>query len=140
MNKNDQEQTPSTSEKLWKATRHTFSAATFKANQYKQVVQKKIDLGAVHRKIDHLHSELGKQIDDCRAAGHSQILERDDVVQILHKLDSLKKAAALLEEEIESIRTELPPEDQDSAEQAEDIEPETETETDEQKRTDRESE
>ena len=101
----------STSEKLWKATRHTFSSATFRANQYKQIVQKKIDLGAVHKKIDHLHAELGKLIDDCREAGHSQILEREEVKQLLAKLDSLKKAAALLEEEIESIRAESPPEE-----------------------------
>lgn len=108
----DQESHESTSEKLWRATRHTFSSATFRANQYKQVVQKKIDLGAVHKKIDHLHAELGKLIDDCREAGHSQILERDEVVQLLHKLDSLKKAAALLEEEIETIRAEMPPEEE----------------------------
>lgn len=107
----------STSEKIWKATRHTFSAATFRANQYKQVVQKKIDLGAVHKKIDHLHAELGKLIDDCREAGHSQILERDEVEQLLHKLDSLKKAAALLEEEIETIRAEMPPEEEPKPEQ-----------------------
>jgi len=107
----EQNSQESTSEKLWRATRHTFSSATFRANQYKQVVQKKIDLGAVHKKIDHLHAELGKLIDDSREAGHSQILERDEVVQLLHKLDSLKKAAALLEEEIETIRAELPPED-----------------------------
>ena len=106
----------STSEKLWKATRHTFSAATFRANQYKQIVQKKIDLGAVHKKIDHLHAELGKLIDDCREAGHSQILEREDVGQLLSNLDSLKKAAALLEEEIESIRAESPPEDEPKVE------------------------
>lgn len=102
------EEQGSRSEKIWRATRRTFSSATFRANQYKQVVQKKIDLGAVHKKIDHLHAELGKLIDDCREAGHNQIMERDEVIQLLHKLDSLKKAAALLEEEIESIRSELP--------------------------------
>ena len=103
----NQENAESTSEKLWRATRHTFSAATFRANQYKQVVQKKIDLGAVHKKIDQLHSELGKLVDDCREAGHTHILEREEVAQLLQRLDSLKKAAALLEEEIEAIRGEV---------------------------------
>jgi len=111
----DQEQqTPenraSTSEKLWRATRKTFSSATFRANQYKQVVQKKIDLGAVHKKIDQSHAELGKQVDDCREAGLDNILERAEVMRLLEKLDSLKKAAALLEEEITAIRAELPSE------------------------------
>jgi len=110
-NQNNQENHETTSEKLWRATRHTFTAATFRANQYKQIVQKKIDLGAVHKKIDQLHSELGKLIDDCREAGHPQILEREEVVQLLNKLDNLKKAAALLEEEIEAIRAEEPPEE-----------------------------
>lgn len=105
------EEQETASEKIWKATRKTFSSATFRANQYKQVVQKKIDLSAVHKKIDQLHSELGKAIDDLREAGHTTILERDEVVQLLHKLDSLKKAAALLEEEIATIRSELPPEE-----------------------------
>lgn len=99
-------------EKIWKATRRTFNSATFRANQYKQIVQKKIDLGAVHKKIDHLHSELGKLIDDCHDAGYDNIMERDEVVQLIHKLDSLKKAAALLEEEIASIRAEEPPEEE----------------------------
>jgi uncharacterized membrane protein len=111
-----QESHVSTSEKLWNATRHTFSAAAFRANQYKQIVQKKIDLGAVHKKIDHLHAELGKLIDDCSEAGHSRILEREEVGQLLSKLDSLKQAAALLVEEIESIRAETPPEDAPKAE------------------------
>lgn len=100
------------SEKIWRATRRTFSSATFRANQYKQIVQKKIDLGAVHKKIDHLHAELGKMIDDHRDAGHSNILEQDEVAQLLQKMDSLKKAAALLEEEISSIRAEMPPEEE----------------------------
>ncbi|MDT8421008.1 MAG: hypothetical protein RQ754_11300 [Desulfuromonadales bacterium] len=105
----------SRSEKIWRATRRTLSSATFRANRYKHVVQKKIDLGAVHKKIDQLHAELGKMIDDCREAGHGQILERDEVVQLLHKLDSLKKAAALVEEEIEIIRSEMPPEEEPEA-------------------------
>ncbi|PLX93024.1 MAG: hypothetical protein C0619_04965 [Desulfuromonas sp.] len=110
----------SRSEKIWRATRRTISSATFRANQYKYVVQKKIDLGAVHKKIDQLHAELGKMIDDCREAGHSQIMERDEVVQLLHKLDSLKKAAALLEEEIETIRSEMPPAEELDEDQAND--------------------
>lgn len=115
----NQEAHESKSEKIWKATRRTFSSATFRANQYKQIVQKKIDLGAVHKKIDHLHSELGKLIDDCHDAGYDNIMERDEVSQLIHKLDSLKKAAALLEEEIASIRAEEPPEEELGEEQPE---------------------
>lgn len=124
----NQEHHESKSEKIWKATRRTFNSATFRANQYKQIVQKKIDLNAVHKKVDHLHSELGKLIDDCHDAGYDNILERDEVVQLIHKLDSLKKAAALLEEEIVSIRTEEPPEEtqEEHTEETEEIKQETE--------------
>lgn len=108
-----QENHEKTSEKIWRATRRTFSSATFRANQYKQIVQKKIDLNAIHKKIDHLHADLGKAIVDLREAGHREILERDEIVKLLEKMDSLKKAAALLEEEISTIRAELPPEEED---------------------------
>ena len=33
-----------TTEKIWGSTKHAWSTATFKANQYKKLVQKKIDL------------------------------------------------------------------------------------------------
>jgi len=47
-------QDPKTSEKLLQATRQALNTASFRANQYKQVVQKKIDLGAIQRKIEQL--------------------------------------------------------------------------------------
>lgn len=115
----EQENHEKTSEKIWRATRRTFSSATFRANQYKQIVQKKIDLNAIHKKIDHLHAELGKMIDDLYEAGHAGILKREEVVKLLQKLDSLKKAAALLEEEIGTIRAEMPPEELSTADSAE---------------------
>ena len=58
-----------TTEKIWDSTVHAFSTATFRANQYKKLVQKKIDLSALHKKISATHADLGKLIDDLREAG-----------------------------------------------------------------------
>jgi len=95
-----------TTEKLWGSTRQAFNNATFKANQYKKLVQKKIDLSAVHKKIGSTHAELGKLIDDLREAGKKSIMSQEAVKAILNRLDELKAEAAALEEEIEQIRTE----------------------------------
>jgi len=106
-----------TADRLLQATRHALNSASFRANQYKQVVQKKIDLGAIHKKIEQLHTELGKQVDDVYQSGTKELLSDADIANMLGKLVSLKQAAALLEEEIELIRTETlkdsPPESPD---------------------------
>jgi hypothetical protein len=93
-------------EKLWETTRKTFNTATFKANQYKRIVQKKIDLGSLHKKISTTYSDLGMLIDELRGSGQTDLLAREEVQVLLQKLDSLKHAAAALEEEIEAIRAE----------------------------------
>lgn len=97
-----------TTEKIWGSTRQAFNTATFKANQYKKLVQKKIDLSALHKKIGSTHGELGKLIDDLREAGKKSIMSQEAVKAILNRLDELKAEAAALEEEVERIRTEEP--------------------------------
>lgn len=99
-----------TADRLLQATRNALNTASFRANQYKQVVQKKIDLGAIHKKIEQLHIELGKQVDDLYQVERKDFLADSEVARLLEKLTSLKQAAALLEEEIELIRTEPLPE------------------------------
>lgn len=109
-----------TTEKLWGSTKHAWSTATFKANQYKKLVQKKIDLSAIHKKINVAHGDLGKVIDDLREAGQKNIMNQGAVKEILERLDELKAEAATLEEEVEKIRTEeLPKEDLQSDEKPE---------------------
>ena len=98
-----------TTDRLLQATRHALNTASFRANQYKQVVQKKIDLGAIHKKIEQLHTELGKQVDDLFQEQRPDFISDPEVASLLEKLTSLKQAAALLEEEIELIRTETLP-------------------------------
>lgn len=93
-------------DQLLKATRNALSTASFRANQYKQVVQKKIDLGTIHKKIEELHAELGKTVDDQYQMGQKDFLANKEISRLLEKLLSLKQAAVLLEEEIELIRTE----------------------------------
>jgi hypothetical protein len=99
-----------TTDRLLQATRNALNTASFRANQYKQVVQKKIDLGAIHKKIEQLQSDLGQQIDALYQAEKKEFLADAAVAGLLEKLTGLKQAATLLEEEIELIRTEIPPE------------------------------
>lgn len=100
-----------TTDKIWDSTRHAWSTATFKANQYKKLVQKKIDLSAMHKKINASHADLGKLVDDLREAGQENIMETFEVRAVLTRLDDLKTAAAALEEEVEKIRVEEPPQE-----------------------------
>lgn len=105
-----------TTEKIWGSTKHAWGTATFKANQYKKLVQKKIDLSAIHKKVNAAHCDLGKTIDDLREAGQKNIMNQAAVKEILTRIDELKADAAALEEEIEKTRAEEAPQDDVSAE------------------------
>jgi DNA repair ATPase RecN len=95
-----------TTEKLWGSTKQAWNSAAFKANQYKKLVQKKIDLSALHKKINAAHADLGKVIDDLHDDGKKNIMNLSEVKEILARLDELKAEAAILEEEVEQIRAE----------------------------------
>lgn len=105
-----------TTDKIWESTRHAWGTATFKAGQYKKLVQKKIDLAALHKKINAAHADLGKTIDDLHDVGNESIMEQAVVGAILTRLDELKAAAAALEEEVEQIRNEEPPQEEPPSE------------------------
>lgn len=98
-----------TTEKIWGSTRQAWNTATFTANKYKKLVQKKIDLSALHKKIHVAHADLGKLIDDLREAGKKNILNLVEVREILTRIDELKAEAGALEEEVEQIRNEDSP-------------------------------
>jgi chromosome segregation ATPase len=95
-----------TTEKIWDSTRQVFTSATHKASQYKKIVQKKIDLAAIHKKISGSHAELGKLIDDLREEGKKSIMTQPAVKQILARLDDLKAEAMELERELEQTQKE----------------------------------
>jgi len=103
-------------EKLWHVTRKTLQGASFRAGQYRKIVQKKIDLASLHRKISHLHGDLGKLIDDLRTTEAADILGREDVQTLFRRLDSYKREAVEIEEEIEVIRRDLPPQEEGAQE------------------------
>lgn len=112
-----------TTEKLWGSTRNAWTTATFKANQYKKLVQKKIDISALHKKINGAHADLGKLIDDLRTEGKKNILNLAEVKEVLARIDDLKAEAVTLEEEVELIKTEEPPVEAQDEEKAETKEP-----------------
>ena len=103
-----------TTERIWDATRKTFHSVTFRANQYKRIVQKKIDLTSIHKKIGTFHSDLGKLIDERREAGVAELLAGEEVQELFQRLDSLRQAAAALEEELEEIKEEAPPPEEEA--------------------------
>jgi hypothetical protein len=108
-----------TTDKIWGATVKTWHTATFRANQYRKIVQKKIDLTSVHKKISTAHTDLGKAIDDLHQEGVSTIMTHAEIQDLLEKLDGLRSAAALLEEEIVAIKAEEPPEEEPAEETSE---------------------
>ncbi len=105
-----QDRLKETTEKIWGSTKHAWSTAAFKASQYKKIVQKKIDLSAIHKKIGAAHADLGKVIDELREEGKKNILNIAEVKELFQQLDSLKATAAALEEELENISTSEPEE------------------------------
>ncbi len=100
--------------RILETTIRALNAASFRANQYKQVVQKKIDLGAIEKNLEQLYCELGKRIADLHQIGRKNILEEQETARLLDNLLNLKQAATLLAEEIELIRTEQPAADKAS--------------------------
>ncbi|GAB4167026.1 MAG: hypothetical protein Tsb0017_10550 [Geothermobacteraceae bacterium] len=94
-----------TMEKFWDATVDTWHSATFRAAKYSKLVQKKIDLNAVHKKITSAHADLGKAIDEFYHGGESDIMNREEVRDMLSTLSELRQQAASLEEEIATIRS-----------------------------------
>lgn len=94
-----------TTEKLWENTRQAWTTATFKAHQYKRLVQRKIDLSALHKKISATHGDLGRLVDDLRERGEKNSLETTEATLLLERLDGLKAEAAMLEEEIDAIKS-----------------------------------
>lgn len=95
-----------TTERLWEKTRKTFSSATHTAGSYGRIVQKKIDLGALHRKINAAYSDLGQLVDKGRMENDTKILESELVQDLFKRLDELKQQAAELEQEIEGLKDE----------------------------------
>ena len=108
-----------TTEKIWGSTKQAWGTAAFKASQYKKLVQKKIDISALHKKINGAHAELGKLIDDLHSAEQKNIMNLAEVKDLLTKLDDLKAEAVLLEEEVEQLKNEQPPQDEACEEKAE---------------------
>ena len=99
----------STSERILEATKKGIHSATFKANQYKKIVQKKIDLNAVQKKIATAHTDLGKLIDDLRESGEKGIMTKPEVKEMFSQIDTLKQTAADLLAEIEALKVEEEP-------------------------------
>jgi len=82
------------------------NSISIRTNQYKQVVQKRIDLEVLQKRIEQLHVELGRVVAEQYHAGQRDLLASKEIAHLLEKSASLRQSAQLLEEEIESIKNE----------------------------------
>ncbi|PLX85676.1 MAG: hypothetical protein C0617_03050 [Desulfuromonas sp.] len=111
------EKHPGKIETWWDATLKTWNATTFRAGQYKRLVQKKIDLASLQKQIAADHAELGRQIDQLRDAGEADIFGNQNVQGLFEKLHGLKENAATHEREIADLQTDHTPETMASSEE-----------------------
>lgn len=103
------EKKPAT-EKPWDNALKMVQNVTQQATCYTRLVQKKIDLFSVNRKISTARNDLGRTIDDSRSAGSADFLEKTEVKAALQNLDNLKQNSAKLVEEIEQLQKGSQPE------------------------------
>ncbi len=96
-------------EKVLDFTRKTLQIAGFRANQCKQIVQKKYELNILHKNISSLYEDIGKVVDEVRSSGEENVFAREDIRANFRRLDSYKIMAIELEEEIERIKARTPP-------------------------------
>jgi len=101
----EQEKKPG-GENLWESTRKTLQTAASGAQRYTRMVQKKIDLAATQRKIPKVHCELGKLIENLHSQRETRLLENEQVIELLRKLDSLRQMASSIEQGIDTPKKE----------------------------------
>ena len=100
-----------TSERIIDATSRTLHHATFKANQYKSIVQKRIDLGSLHRRMNHLHHDLGMTLDNLMHNETENVLEHPEIQGMISQLAQMRDQMSRLEMDIEGLRHAEMPED-----------------------------
>jgi len=99
-------------EKIWGATNRTIHKAGFKAQVYRMLVQHRLEIGALQRRVNHLHQDLGMRIDALYSRQASDIMNQAEVRELLGQIDEVKTQMALLEHDIEELRH-APPEGED---------------------------
>lgn len=92
------------SNRILDATSRTFHQATHKATQYKTIVQKRIDIGSLHRRINHLHHDLGMTLDNLMQDNAENALDNPELQGILAQLNDMRTQMHELEVEVEQLR------------------------------------
>lgn len=89
-----------------KITKEKLSKTGDRLKQEGRVVQKRLDLLALQRKITQSYAELGKIIYEASSKGveSSKILEREEVSRLLAKIESLRQEAAQKEKEMKGYK------------------------------------
>jgi hypothetical protein len=90
--------------RVWEATQKTVAAAGTRATEYGKVVQRKLDLSSVDRKIDDCYRELGRIAFVAQRSGERNLFARTDVVDLLAKLDDLGEQRSACLQEIDRLR------------------------------------
>jgi hypothetical protein len=95
-----------TAENLWDTTRKTFKNFIHQVTCYIQLVQKKIELFVLTRKVSAARGDLGKAIDESRGAGDTDSFEKAEVKTALQAVDTLRQNITQLTNEIENLTKE----------------------------------
>lgn len=92
--------------RLWDATQRTVSAAGSKAALYGKVVQRRLDLASLERRIERRREDLGRAVFAAWRDGELDIARRDDLGPILAALDDLDRQREAVAHEIDALRAE----------------------------------
>lgn len=100
--------------KLWDATQRTVSTAGSRAALYGKLVQRKLDLSSVDRRIEACHAKLGRVVSLAWEQKESDVFQREDVSALLAELEQHKAEREILVREMAALRaepeaTEAPP-------------------------------
>ena len=81
-----------------------YQNAAHKSNQYKQLVEKRIELTSTNKKINHSLQDLGKLVYRIHETGKKAIFTNEEVKVVMETIQGFKETAAHLEQEIDELR------------------------------------
>lgn len=96
-----------------------YQNAAHKSNQYKLLVEKRIELSSTNKKINHSLQDLGKLVFQIHESGKKAIFTNEEVKMVMETIHGFKETAAHLEQEIEELREDEEPSEEPSDEKKE---------------------
>lgn len=89
---------------IFEKGRKLYKSAAFKSGVYVNLVEKRIELSSVNKKIAHAYADLGRLVYQIHESGKKTIFTNEDVKTVMETLTAFKAQAQALEEEIDLLR------------------------------------